>query len=216
MRLHWLAMETAPKPNKLRMGCLTQLLLVFLLGSVLVLAIDAVFAPWSFFMGGRFHPIPMWQGWGGIHAPALGGDYLLFVRMEPRPGSRGVAHVAGTGVLCTPRGETFNLTMGADFEKHMGISTDGKRVYMYLHKRPPYFFRSSGDTRPQLDLHGAWRNPDMVLDDHGSLSREFLADGALYNADPHKQPGAHGAFPLILKEGGRADFDAACNATRRR
>jgi hypothetical protein len=205
-------MGTASKPGNLGMGCLTRLLLLFLLGTVAVLAIDAVFAPWSFFMGGRFHPIPMWQGWGSIHAPA--GDYVLFVRMQPRPGSRGVAHVSGTGVLCTPRGETFDLTMGADFERHMGLSTDGKRVYMYLHKRPDYFFRSSGDTRPRLNLTGAWHNPDMVLDDHGSLSREFLADGTFYNGDPHKQPAAHGVLPLTLKEGSRSDFDDACKAAK--
>jgi hypothetical protein len=207
-------MDTVPNPSKSRIGCLTRLVLILLLGAVAVLAIDAVFAPWSFFMGGAFHPIPMWQGWGRIHAP--GGDYLLFVSMQPRTGTRGVAHVAGTGVLCTPRGETFNLRMGADFEKRMGSSTDGKRVYMYLSKKPGYFFRSSGDTHPGFALYGAWHNPDMVLDDHGSLSREFLPDGALYKGDPHKQPAAHGALALVLKEGSRSDFDSACNAIRTR
>jgi hypothetical protein len=54
----------------------------------------------------------------------------------------------------------------------------------------------------------------MVLDDKGSLNREFLPDGSLYNGDLHKQPGAHGALPLTLKEGSRADFDAACKARR--
>src|SRR5215470_15789877 len=80
-------------PSRSRMGCLTRLLLVLLLGIALVLAIDVIFAPWSFFMGGNFHWFPMWQGWGRMHSSA--GDYALFVRMEPRPGSRGVAHVSG-------------------------------------------------------------------------------------------------------------------------
>ncbi len=202
-----------PAATKPRLGCLTQIFLSLLLGVAALIAIDAVFAPWSFFMGGNFHPIPVWQGWGRIHASA--GDYLLFVNMQPRPGSRGIAHVAGTGLLCTPRGETFKLTMGADFEKHMGFGTDGKRVYMYLHQKPG-FFTFSGDTHPQLDFHGAWHNPDMVLDDHGSLSREFLPDGTLYNGDLHKQPGAHNPLALILKEGSRADFDAACKTTKAR
>lgn len=205
-------MQAAPQPAKRRLGCLTQVILALLLGVALVLAIDAVFAPWSFFMGGQFHPIPYWQGWGRIHAPA--GDYLLFVHMEPRPGTRGVAHVAGTGALCTPRGETFNLTLGGDFEKNMGMSTDGKRAYLYLHKKPGSFFRSVGDTRPELELHGAWHNPDMVLDDKGTLNREFMADGRLYDGNPHRQPGAHGPLPVTIKEGSRSDFDAACKAVR--
>jgi hypothetical protein len=208
----WRRMETLPRPTKPRLGCLTQVVLALLLGAALVLAIDAVFAPWSYFMGGNFHLLPMWQGWGRIHAPA--GDYVLFVHMEPRPGSRGIAHVSGTGVLCTPRGETFNLTLGGDFERHMGMSTDGKRVYLYMHKKPPSFFRSLGDTRPELELHGTWHNPDIVLDEHGSLNREFLPDGSLYNGDLHRQPGAHGPMPVTIKEGSLSDFDAACKAAK--
>jgi hypothetical protein len=207
-------MVTPTQPRKARMGCLTQVVLSLLMGVALVLAIDAVFAPWSFYMGGKFHAIPFWQGWGRLHAPA--GDYLLFVTMTPSTGTRGVGHVTGNGVLCTPRGETFPLKLGADFEKNMGASTDGKRVYMYLHKKPPSFFRSVGDTRPSFDLHGAWHNPDMVLDDHGTLNREFMADGRLYNGDLHKQPGAHGPLPVTIKEGTRSDFDAACTAAKMR
>jgi hypothetical protein len=194
------------------MGCLAQLFLLALLGAGMVLAIDAVFAPWSFYMGGKFHPIPFWQGWGRIHAPA--GDYLLYVSMNPSPGTRGVAHVTGTAVLCTPRGETFPLTLGADFEKHMGSSTEGKHVYMYLHKRPPVITRSAGDTRPQLEFHGAWHNPDMVLDDQGTINREFLPDGTLYNGNLHHQPGAHNPMPITIQEGSHSDFDAACKAAK--
>jgi hypothetical protein len=205
-------MNTPLQPRKARMGCITQVVLTLLLGAALVLAIDAVFAPWSFYMGGKFHAIPFWQGWGRIHASA--GDYLLFVSMSPSPGTRGVAHVTGNGILCTPRGETFPLRLGADFERNMGASTDGKRVYMYLHKRPPVISRSAGDTRPGLEFHGAWHNPDMVLDDKGTLNREFMADGSLYNGDLHKQPGAHGPLPVTIKEGTRAEFDAACKVAK--
>ena len=62
------------------MGCLGKpfayLLGFLVLGSLVVLAIDAVFAPWSFFMGGRFHPIPMWRGWGELQS-ASGRNYVL-------------------------------------------------------------------------------------------------------------------------------------------
>ncbi|HLJ30056.1 MAG TPA: hypothetical protein VKY85_25345 [Candidatus Angelobacter sp.] len=205
-------MQTPPSPIKPRMGCFTRLLLIFLLGVALVLAIDAVFAPWSFFMGGKFHPIPMWKGWGRIHSAV--GDYVLFVQMQPRTGRRGIAHVAGTAALCTPRGETFDLTLGGDFEKYMGASTDGKHVYLYLHKRGGFFSGTVSDTRPGLEFRGAWHNPDIVLDDHGSLSRAFKPDGVLY--DLHKQPATHEILPLTLHEGSRSEFDSACQAVKAR
>ena len=191
------------------MGCLTKVLVTLALGVVLIFAVDAVLVPWSFYMGGNFHLVPMWQGWGRMHAKA--GDYLLFVQMEPRIGRyMGVAHLGGTGLLCTPRGETFKLTLGADFDKHIR-STDGEHVDMYLHKRPGAFLRSSGDTRPRFNFRGAWHNPDIVLDDHGSLSREFRDDGTLYPTN-RSEPTAHGVLSLILKEGKRSDFEAACKA----
>jgi len=192
------------------MGCLTRLVLALLLGIALVLAIDAVFAPWSFFMGGSFHWIPMWQGWGRMHSNA--GDYVLFVRMEPRTGSRGIAHVGGIGVLCTPRGEIFNLTLGGDFEKNMGASTDGKHVFLYLHRRGGFFSSTASDSRPSLEFHGAWHNPDIILDDHGIMSRTFKPDGTLYEA--RNQPAAHETVALTLHEGSRSDFDSACSAVK--
>ena len=192
------------------MGCLTRLLLVLLLGLALVFAIDAIFAPWSFYMGGNFHWYPMWQGWGRMHSAT--GDYALFVRMEPRPGSRGVAHVSGTAVLCTSRGETFNLTLGGDFEKNMGASTDGKHVFLYMHKRRGFWSSTASDTCPSLEFHGAWHNPDMLLDDHGILSRTFKPDGTLYES--RNQPAARETVPLTLHEGSRSDFDSACQAIK--
>ncbi|HEY6348214.1 MAG TPA: hypothetical protein VI636_02275 [Candidatus Angelobacter sp.] len=191
------------------MGCLTRLILTFLMGVVLVLAIDAVFAPWSFFMGGQFHWIPMWQGWGRMHTTS--GDYVLFVYMYPRTGTRGVAHVGGTAALCTPRGETFKLTLGADFEKNMGATTQGKHVYMYLHKRTGWFSSTASDSRPDLEFHGAWHNPDIVVDDHGTLSRAFRPDGTLNTTN---LPAAKEVVPLTLHEGKRSDFDSACQSVK--
>jgi len=33
-----------------------------ILGFIVLLALDAVFMPWSFYMGGHFHLIPVWRG----------------------------------------------------------------------------------------------------------------------------------------------------------
>jgi len=42
------------------LGCLPRALLGLALGCLLVLVITAVFAPWGFFLGGKFHIIPYW------------------------------------------------------------------------------------------------------------------------------------------------------------
>ena len=66
------------------LGCLGKLLVYLVLGMLTLGAIDAVFAPWSFFMGGRFHPIPLRRGWGKPHS-ASGRDYILFVWVQASP-----------------------------------------------------------------------------------------------------------------------------------
>ena len=63
-------------------GCLGQLVLFVLLGVVIVSIVRALFAPWAFFLGGRFHPLAAWAGEGTLHARS--GDFVLFVELEPR------------------------------------------------------------------------------------------------------------------------------------
>ena len=71
----------------LGLGCVGRVLALLVLGAILVLLIDAAFAPWAFFLGGTFHPLAFWQGWGRLHS-STGADYALFVRMWPTPRSR--------------------------------------------------------------------------------------------------------------------------------
>lgn len=90
------------------LGCFFQVLLSLAGGVVLLLAITAVFMPWGFYLGGSFHIVPYWRGWGQMHSK-LSGDYALFVRFEPsfRRGSRiyPTSSLQGIGYLCSPRGE---------------------------------------------------------------------------------------------------------------
>jgi hypothetical protein len=196
------------------LGCLGKLLgylVVYLaLGSLLLCAIDAVFAPWSFFMGGRFHPIPMWRGWGKLHS-ASGRDYVLYIWFEPARGYRGVAHVLGWGTLCTPRGESYSVRASGYMEKFMGASTDGKRMDLSVYRRPWYWgWTGKWDRRPQLELRGAWHNPDLVLNDGGSLDRAFNSDGTLHSGPTrYQKPGERGV-QLTLHEGTKSEFAAAC------
>src|SRR5215470_15423917 len=84
------------KPRAGCFGCLFQLLLISAFGAVLIVLITAVFAPWGFYLGGSFHIIPYWQGWGTL--PAKSGKYLLFVRFEPTPnGSKVMPHPSVKG-----------------------------------------------------------------------------------------------------------------------
>lgn len=205
-----------PAPRKARPGCLIQVARALALGLILVVAIMAVFTPWGFFMGGHFHINATWKGWGRMHSTASGGDYLLFVRFFPGRGSRGVPHVRGTGVLCTPRGERYNLTVGGDFEKHVGTDLQGKKAYLYMSNSSMIARNFGGDTRPSLDLHGKWSNPDLVMDDKGSISRNFEPDGSLYKGHSTSHPYNRETVQVTLHEGSKSDFDAACAAILKR
>src|SRR5438067_8459553 len=79
------------------LGCLWQVAVVLVLGVVLVIAITGRFYPWALYLGGKFHIVRMWQGWGGAHARS--GDYLLWVQFEPTPhGTRLIRRSNWTGL----------------------------------------------------------------------------------------------------------------------
>ncbi len=198
------------------MGCLTRLVLISLLAGAVLLAIIAVFAPWGFYMGGRFHWFPSWSGWGRLHSNSAGGDYAIYISISPRTGRRyGRTHVGGTGILCTPRGERFNLIVGGDFEKNLGLDTNGKTASFYIYNRTPLSRIVGNDPRPSLELRGKWSNPDLVLDDHGSLARAFDHNATLYPSSK-KRPYAMGEIsPVTLHEGVKSDFEAACAAVKK-
>ena len=198
-------------PRKSRPGCLVQVLAALALGVVLILAINAVFAPWSFYMGGHFHIIPNWTGWGRMHSN-LAGDYILYVNISPTSGGRtgrAVPHISGQGYLCTPRGEQYKLRVGGDFEKASGTDLQGKKAYIYAHTYSTF----SSSTAPSLEFHGKWNNPDLVLDDHGSITRAFDPGGVLVT-NHHMRPYIQEVVPLTLHEGSYADFKAACAALK--
>jgi hypothetical protein len=192
-------------------GCLVQVLAALALGVVLIFGIDALLAPWAFYMGGHFHIYPGWTGWGKMHSK-IAGDYAVLMNITPTTGSshtRAVPHVKGQGFICTPRGQTYRLRFGGDFEKTSGTDLQGKTAYLYANNYSTF----SSSTAPSLEFHGKWNNPDLVLDDHGSLNRAFDPGGALVT-NHHMRPYMQEVVPLTLHEGSRADFDAACAALK--
>jgi hypothetical protein len=96
----------------------------------------------------------------------------------------------------------------------MGLNTEGKKVYLYLYNRSGLSQYFGADRRPRLNLYGVWHNPDLVMDDHGSLSSEFEPDGRLYTGHSPHRPATREIVPVALRAGSRADFDAACAAAK--
>jgi hypothetical protein len=175
-----------------------------------------LFYPWAFYLGGKFHIMPYWQGWGKLHAKS--GDYVLFVRFEPTPrGSRMYleSNLKGTGYLCTPRREKFRMNLGGGMRKHLNLSTDGEAIHLYMDYWPAWSGQFISDRRPSLDLRGHWRNPNLVMDDHGSISNAFQPDGSVYRGHDRNRPYSTEVVPITLSEGSYSDFEAACAAVHR-
>jgi hypothetical protein len=211
--------KDVPGPKTLKgakmgsLGCLGRVLLYFALAAAALLAADAVFAPWGFYMGGNFHIFPVWRGWGRMHSK-VSGDYVLFVRFEPSPnrGSRIIpgSSLTGVGYLCTPRGERFRLNLGGGMRAHLNRSTDGEAIHLYMSNRSALYGQFTGENRPHLDLRGHWQNPMLVMSDGGSISREFLPDGRVYHGHDTGRPYASEIVPLTLNQGSYSEFEAAC------
>lgn len=185
-----------------------RLLIFVALAGVFFLAIDAVFTPWAFFMGGHFHVRPKWTGWGRMHSNIVG-DYVIYMSISPYFGrGRSLTDITGRGALCTQRGDNYTLDVGGSFERHPGIDLQGKTAVIYAHN----YSRYGSQYDPSLEFRGKWNNPDLVLDDHGSLTQAFYPGGKLAlhsNMRPIQE-----VVPLKLHEGSRADFDAACAAMK--
>jgi hypothetical protein len=200
------ALTARQRPRRGCLGCLTSiigtLLIIGVVGSVLYVASERVFHPWAFYLGGHSHLLPAWQGVGRAHTPA--GDYTLTVFLQPTRGGRtfNLPSVKGTGYLCTPRGERFRLFITGGLTEKTGTDTNGKTMSLRYY-RHPVFGGISGDYEqpPRLELRGTWQNPDLVMDDGGSLAAAFLSDGSVspkpnrwYHAD------AKNKVPIVFHE----------------
>jgi hypothetical protein len=202
-------------------GCLLNIGRSIGFALLVVLVVYAITSPWAFYLGGRFHPFGYWQGWGTIHAPE--GDYVVLMMLFPprryhRSGlSLSGPSIGGSGAVCSPHGELYDSlrVSGTFVRKGIGANTDGEPVSLSLAERLN-FLGTNGSTRLSLGFRGAWRNPDLVLEDTGSIEKVFLPDGTRYIAggsQKRRTPGE--TLALILHEGSRSDFKAACAAAAR-
>ena len=194
-------------------GCITQVVSALILGVVLVFALYGLLAPWGYYLGGNsFHLEPGWTGWGRMHSDNLG-DFALYVTMTPSfRGSRMFPHsnLTGIGYLCTPRGETFRMHISADMRPNLGLNTNGEKINLAMDYWPALTGRFISDRRPSIGFRGQWQNPNIILDDHGSLSTAFQSNGTVYRGhDPNSLPPKE-IVPLILQPGTYNDFKSAC------
>ncbi len=197
-------------------GCLGQLLALLVLAAVVLIGIQALFAPWSFYLGGQFHVIPGWRAWGRLHSPGEG-DYLLFVNMTPASRGGRVAPINGWAYLCSPRGEITTLRLYAYMPRlpFMTTDVDGTPISVDLNYRP-WYWNFTNERRPRIELRGRWRTPNLELDDGGSTSRAFTSDGVAYLGPPRGQPRTRWTAHLTLRTGSYSEFAAACQSNARR
>ncbi len=199
-----------PRKSGSCLGDIGKLFGLLVLGAIGYLVVIAVFAPWTYFLGGSFHLLPVWQGWGKLQAPS--GDFTLYVLLsQPQTSRLGYPYISGTAVLCTPRGEQFtSLRVTVSFSnKNFGLSSNNQPVTLHIHN-----YGLSGqfnaDYRPEFDLYGTWQNPNLVLEDHGSLGSAFLSDGQAYLGAASNQPPAGKNLSITLVPGNHTQFKAAC------
>ncbi|MGH9493957.1 MAG: hypothetical protein ACRD3B_03085 [Candidatus Sulfotelmatobacter sp.] len=178
----------------------------------MILAITAVFAPWGFYLGGRFHILPYWQGFGTLQAKS--GRYVVFVRFEPKPSGTHVypgPTVGGRAYLCSPRGEEFRMHLGGGMPRGIGTNTNGEKISLYMYTWGA-FGSFTTDHRPSIELRGQWKNPNIVMDDHSSIYRAFNPDGTVDRSHNPNKPYEGEVVHVTLTPGSYSDFEAACKS----
>jgi hypothetical protein len=205
--------------ERVRKGRLSprHVLVLMLLAALAVGGFLAYAYQWAFYLGGTFHIMPWWQGTGRIHEK--NGDYVLYVLVGPQ--TRNVhayleTNLTGNALLCTPRGEKIYLVLGGGMRRHLGVVTEGEAIHLYMHHRA-WNSGVTNDYAPHFELQGHWRNPNLVMDDKGSLAKNFRPDGTMYHDHDkdHNRVYVPEVVPVTLVPGTIADFNGACVAERK-
>jgi len=178
-------MTNTMPPQRRRMGCLGQFILLGLLLGLGFIAVVAVTNPWIFTLGGHLRMLPFWQGVGDIQGP--GGTYRIFVSLQPSSASSHVlpsTSVSGTGWVCAPSGHSYQVRVGGGTHEVVWRNMNNKAFTLYTWQRGTW---STQHLPPKLNLVGRWVGPNLVMDDGGTTESAFLADGSL-----NPRPGAPG------------------------
>src|SRR5271169_4734438 len=126
-----------PRARRKGIGCLPGLLILVLLGPALIVAIDLIFAPWIFSVGGRTRLLPIWSGVGVARTSA--GPYTIHIWFSPTPsGSRILAStsILGSGYVCTPSGERYTVRVTGGARGQIWRNMDGHEFHLSAYHRP--------------------------------------------------------------------------------
>lgn len=206
---------TGQRPKRSPVGGVKQWLFV-LLALIFAGTVYVGTSPWAFFMGGHFHPMGYWTGWGRMHSNTAG-DYLLYVQISPEKRNMEsiIPHtfVKGLADLCTPKGERYHLKLSGSMPPHIYLSTAGQPISLDL-----YNWRNAliigQESRPTFYLWGQWGPGEVVADDRQTLSKAFLPNGTLRPAASRLPPAELEDIQLALHEGTRSQWEAACASAR--
>jgi hypothetical protein len=186
--------------------------IVLLLIATFVGAIYVGLYSWGFFLGGNFHPLPYWAGWGKMHSTSAR-DYLLYVAVWPstRPLETIIPHtfVKGRADLCMPNGQTFHMNLSGEMRPHIFLNTLGEPIELdMVNWRAPAAFGQQ--SRPSFSIWGRWSRGEITGEDRQSLSKNFLPDGQLRPANTYAAPAQMEDLRVALHEGTFYEWKSAC------
>ena len=211
----YLSRQTSKRPPRKFTGSKQWVFLLFL--AVLVGAVYVGLYPWGFFLGGNFHPLPDWTGWGKMHSNTAG-DYFLYVEIWPstRQLETIIPHtfVKGRANLCTPKGERFSLNLSGEMRPHIYLNTVGEPIELDMGN-----WRASmpvgQQQRPSFSIWGRWGRGEITGDDRKRLSQSFFPDGRLIPQGSYALPSQTEDIQVTLREGTFSQWKSACAQTQR-
>jgi hypothetical protein len=150
--------------------------LALLLG-IVILAAGAATVPWAFHIGGRWTPVLTW--WGSGELVTKGGvEYPMFLMLYTAAhfsrlrwdGRHPTGGFQGNACLCTSPGVSQYLKLSGTIYDGWR-STSGSPVKLRLLE--PTLVNVGQQRAGYFDLVGAWRGPDLVLEERANWSSPF-------------------------------------------
>jgi hypothetical protein len=187
-------------------GCFTTMVGTAL-GAIIVGALSLIFlSPWALHMGGRPTPFLRWHGVGKLASPD-GANYALYLDLSVSKlgaDTSRVSNLNGSAKLCGPRLGTVSYHLMGTVYKAW-VSAEDKRMVLHL-------YSPKDGQKLDFDLEGSWQGQQLILNDRGSMTSRFNADGS-----PRV---GRGVLPprkistVVLEYGSQSSFDSLCQAAK--
>ena len=142
------------------LGCLPQLLLLFVGAGLVFLATIAVFAPWASSWREFSHSALL--GRSGILHSKTGNSWFMRTSIHGLPAARFSGPVGRWNrSAVSPRGEIFACVSVA-MRRGVGTNTDGEKIDLYMFYWPAFSGNLTGEHKPSVEFQGKWQNPKIV------------------------------------------------------